>query len=128
MTDDDLTGDSWAPPSDMAANVPSGPYESIVVATPVLKARRVRRGVVGCVVVLAMIVALSFVLKPKDPESFSLKASVATTQNVERLRFEVDDLAFGGDIGLCERRAATRCTCIAAIKELRTTVGALVGD
>jgi hypothetical protein len=74
----------------MAANVPSGLYESIVVATPVLKARRVRRGVVGCVVVLAMIVALSFVLKPKDRATFSLNASGAATKIVERLRFEVE--------------------------------------
>ena len=88
--DDDLTGASWAPPTDVPTNVSAGRYESVVVETPVLKVRRVRRGVVGGVVVLAMIVALSFVLKPKDPAAFSLKASGAATKNVQRLRFEVE--------------------------------------
>ena len=78
-------------------SAPGAPYESVVVATPAMKPPRGRGRIIAGGVVFAVIVALSFVLKPKDPESFSLKASVATTQNVERLRFEVDDLAFGGD-------------------------------
>lgn len=78
-------------------SAPGAPYESVVVATPAMKPPRGRGRIIVGAIVFVVIVALSFVLKPKDPESYSLKASVATTQNVERLRFEVDDLAFGGD-------------------------------
>ena len=78
-------------------SAPGAPYESVVVATPAMKPPRGRGRIIGGAVVFAVIVALSFVLKPKDPESFSLKASVVTTQNAERLRFEVDALAFGAE-------------------------------
>jgi hypothetical protein len=62
-----------------------------------MKPPRGRGRIISGAVVFAVIVVVSFVLKPKDPEAFSLKASVVTTQNVERLRFEVDALAFGAE-------------------------------
>lgn len=78
-------------------NAPGAPYESVVVATPAMKPSRGRGRVISGAVVFAVIIVVSFVLKPKDPEAFSLKASVVTTQNVERLRFEVDALSFGAE-------------------------------
>ncbi|MCX6542056.1 MAG: hypothetical protein NTX77_10700 [Actinobacteria bacterium] len=92
------TSDGVNEVSGVAPTSASGaPYESVVVSTPAMKPPRGRGRIIVGAIVFVVIVALSFVLKPKDPETFSLKASVATTQNVERLRFEVDDLAFGGD-------------------------------
>ena len=78
-------------------NAPGAPYESVVIATPTMKPSRGRGRIIAGAVVFAAVVVASFVLKPKDPEAFSLKASVVTTQNVERLRFEVDALSFGAE-------------------------------
>ena len=97
-TSDNANNGSWAAPT----NAPGASYESVVVETPSMKPRRGRGRVIAAAIVFAVIVVVSFVLKPKDLETFSLKASVATTQNVERLRFEVDDLVhlvFGSAAG-----------------------------
>ena len=126
------TSDGVNEVSGVAPTSASGaPYESVVVSTPAMKPPRGRGRIIVGAIVFVVIVALSFVLKPKDPESYSLKASVATTQNVERLRFEVDDsVAFGstaGDTPLLLRGVADASAGLMQIEFVGSTDKPVVG-